>query len=165
MRGTRFALVMCVVVCLIATALAISSGAVPQSQPAPAEQSLWRLENAYWRYVQQNDLKSYIALWHQDFLGWPGVSATPVRRDSITNWIFAQTSQGHTLKSFEIKPASVQVSGDIGVTCYWVNYTWADKDGKGEPLRSRILHTWRKTGDTWQILSGMSMPEAVPPKQ
>ena len=154
MRGIRLGVVLCLGACLLASALAVSSGAAPQLQPAPNEQSLWRLENAYWRYVQNNDLKSYIALWDENFLGWPAVSPTPLRKDHITDWITAQTSQGHALKSFEIKSASIQVSGDIAVTCYWVAYAWLDKDGKGETLRSRILHTWRKTGDDWHIISG-----------
>ena len=163
MRGSRLVLGLIVVACLLANALAISSGAAPQSRSASTKQTLWKLETAYWRYVQNDDLKSYLGLWDQYFLGWPSVSPTPVHRDAITNWITAQTSQGCALKSFEIKPAYTQVSGDIAVTCYWVTYAWLDGDGKGETLRSRILHTWRRSGTDWLIISGMSMPEAAPP--
>ena len=163
MRETRLLLRLFVMVCLLASALAVFSGAVPQSRTTLNEQPLWQLESNYWRYVQNNDLRSYRGLWEPNFLGWPSVSATPVHKDHITDWITAQTSQGRTLKSFEIKTASIQVTGDIAVTCYWVTYTWLDKDGKGEPQRSRILHTWRKSGDDWHIISGMSMPEAAPP--
>lgn len=165
MPNSRRWRVLCILSALLASALAVSSGAALQSQPAPDEQKLWQLERDYWRYVQNNDLRSYLTLWHQNFLGWPSMSATPVRKDRITDWITAQTSQGRSLKSYEIRPASIQVSGDTAVLCYWVTFAWGDKDGKGDTLRSRILHTWRKTGEEWQIISGMSMAEAAPPQK
>ncbi|MEO7725032.1 MAG: hypothetical protein ABIU29_10190, partial [Chthoniobacterales bacterium] len=58
------------------------------------EQIIWNKEHAYWQYVEKNDLTSYANLWHENFLGWPSVSAAPVRKDHITDWITSQTSKG-----------------------------------------------------------------------
>jgi hypothetical protein len=50
------------------------------------EQTIWGLERAYWRYVENNDLTAYSDLWHKDFLGWPGVSSEPVHKDLEAEW-------------------------------------------------------------------------------
>lgn len=130
--------------------------------PAPAskdEEALWKLERAYWQYVQDNDLSAYSNLWHKDFLGWPSVSAVPVHKNHITDWITAQTSKGLVFKTGEFKPAAIQVTGDVATVYYWITLQWRDKDGRGEARTLRITHAWLKTGNDWQIIGGMSMPE------
>jgi ketosteroid isomerase-like protein len=140
---------------------AISAGNKP-SQISGDQQTLWNLERNYWRYVQENDLQSYLSLWHKDFLGWPSVSNAPVRKDRITDWITTQTSKGLTPKLLEFKPAEVQITGDVAVLYYWITYKWSDKEGKGEPHTLRITHTWLRDAKDWRIIGGMSMPEAAP---
>lgn len=71
------------------------------------------MEHAYWRYIQSNDLRSYRSLWGNNFLGRPSVSAAPVRKDHITDWIPSQTSRGQVFKTVEFKPAAIQVEEDM----------------------------------------------------
>ena len=132
-------------------------------QASDNKQTLWNLEHEYWRYVQKNDLPSYLNLWHKDFLGWPSISATPLRRDHTTDWITSQTSEG--LIAVEFKPAEIQITGDVAVLYYWLTYAWLDKDGKGAPHTLRVTHTWLKDGKDWRIIGGMSMPEAANPQK
>jgi hypothetical protein len=88
-----------------------------------------------------------------------------VHKDHITDWITAQTSKGLKFISVEFKPAAIQVTGDVAVTCYWQMFRWVDKDGNGAPHGTRIMHTWLRSGKDWQIIGGMSMPEpATSPK-
>jgi uncharacterized protein DUF4440 len=117
-----------------------ADGTIP-SQGSKDEQTLWNLEHAYWRYVQENDLSSYSDLWHKDFVGWPSVSATPVHKDHITDWITSQTSKGLTFKTGELKPAATQVTGDVAVVHYWITLQWLDKAGNGTASTLRITHT------------------------
>ena len=42
---------------------------------------------------------------------------------------------------------------------YWITFKWLDKDGNGAARTLRITHAWLKTGNDWQIIGGMSMPE------
>ena len=79
---------------LIIAGVILASDVAISSQASKDEQTIWELERAYWRYVQENDLSAYSGLWHKDFLGWPSVSAAPVRKDHITDWITSQTSKG-----------------------------------------------------------------------
>jgi len=116
------------------------------------EQKLWELERAYWRYVENNDLPAYLNLWHKDFLGWPSVSATPVGKDHITDWITSQTSKGLIFKTSEFKPAELKVTGDVAFACYWITFKWSDKEGHGEALTFRITHAWVRSVNDWVII-------------
>jgi ketosteroid isomerase-like protein len=162
MPNYRLVLVLGVMVCLLAGASAISAGETTQSQASDNEQTLWNLEHAYWGYVQDNSLTAYLGLWHKDFLGWPSVSALPLGKGHITDWITSQTAKGLAFKFIEFKPVRIQMTGDVGVTCYWITYKWLDKDGNGAAQTLRITHTWLKDGKDWRIIGGMSMPEPAP---
>ena len=154
------------VLSFLACALALSAARTNLWAEASAdEQTLWKLEHDYWRYVQENDLAAYSTLWHERFLGWPSVSPVPVHKDHITDWITTQTSKGLKFESVNFKPAAIQVTGDVAVTSYWQTFRWVDKNGDGATRGTRIMHTWLRSGKDWHIIGGMSMPEsAAPPK-
>ena len=139
---------------------AIGSEATDPSNNSKEEQAIWDLEHSYWRYVESNDLAAYSNLWHKNFLGWPSVSATPVHKDHITDWITSETAKGSTFKTHEFKPAAIQITGDIAMAYYWITFSWLDKDGGSATYTIRITHAWLKEGDSWQIIGGMSMPES-----
>ena len=143
------------IVCILATA-----GQTFAAITAADEQSLWRRERAYWQYVEKNDLAAYEKLWHKNFLGWPAVSAMPVGKDHITDWITSQTSKGLTFKAGEFKPAGLKVTRDVAFACYWITFRWIDKDGNGAAHTLRVTHAWVRSGKDWRIIGGMSMPEA-----
>jgi len=124
------------VLLLCACSLAIakhtfSSEATSPSQASSDEQTLWGLERAYWRYVEHNDLAAYSDLWHKDFLGWPSVNASPVRKDHITDWITSQTAKGLAFKTVEFKPAAIQITGDVAFACYFPYHTCMASQRKG----------------------------------
>ena len=156
MRNSRF-LFLSAMVCLL-----LGESSIASAQASSSEQTVWNLEHDYWHYVQDNNLSAYRNLWHTNFLGWPSVSAAPVTKEHITDWITSQTAKGLAFKSGTFKPAKIQVTGDIVVACYWITSAWLDKDGKGDSRTVRITHTWIKDGKDWRIIGGMSMPEAAP---
>jgi ketosteroid isomerase-like protein len=126
---------------------------------AKDEAQVWNLEKAYWEYVKANDLEKYRALWHEDFVGWPLVSPSPVRKDHITDWITANTSKGVKLQSYSIEELAILVTGDIAINHYRIKAQWANSDGvEVRTDKLRITHTWIRTRDTFQIIGGMSAP-------
>jgi len=140
--------------------LALTAAASFAADLAKDQAEIWNLEKAYWEYVKTNDLEKYRALWHDDFVGWPFVSAAPVRKDHITEWITNNTSKGLTLQSYTIEQLAIQVTGDIAIDHYRIKLNWTKKD-TGEVARTdavRITHTWIRTNGTWQIIGGMSAP-------
>jgi ketosteroid isomerase-like protein len=167
MRNFRKVLSSRAIACVLFTGLTISlacaslvssTRSIP-TQSSESERIVWDLEHSYWRYVQDNDLTSYLKLWHKNFLGWPFVSATPIYKDHITDWITSQTSKGLAFKLVEFKPAAIRATGDVAQTCYWITDKWTDKNGEGAPVTTRVTHTWIKNGTAWQIIGGMSSRE------
>jgi ketosteroid isomerase-like protein len=151
------------VICVLVLFFVFSLSVTRSSSVSGNEQTIWELEHSYWRYVQENNFPAYLNLWHKDFLGWPSVNQAPVRKDHITDWITSQTGKGLSFKFVEFKPAAIQITGNLAVVCYWVRSAWVDKDGAGTEATLRITHTWIKTGNDWQIVGGMSMPEPSNP--
>jgi ketosteroid isomerase-like protein len=142
------------------TILFLASAATVLAQTSAKEETqIWQLEKAYWEYVKASDLEKYRALWHDNFIGWPFVSAAPVRKDHITDWITANTSKGIGLQSYSIEQLAIQVTGNVATNYYRINAAWANRAGtevKNEKLR--ITHTWIRSDGTWQIIGGMSSP-------
>lgn len=125
------------------------------------EQEAWKLEADYWNYVKAADLEKYKQLWHPNFVGWPSVSAVPVRKDQITNWITEHTNNNEHLQWYHIDQAASQHEENVVVTHYWITMFWIDNKGNGEPSTARITHTWIKTSTGWQIVGGMSAPSSM----
>ena len=61
--------------------------------PSADEEKVWSLEKSYREYVKANDLQTYRTLWHTDFVGWPTMSAEPVRKEHITDLITTHWSR------------------------------------------------------------------------
>lgn len=140
--------------------MAVAQDSANTANLAQTEAQIWNLEKAYWDYVKANDLQKYRALWHDDFLGWPFVSAAPVRKDHITDWITSNTSKGLKLQSYAIEQLAIRVAGDVAIDYYRLTANWTRSD-TGEVARTdamRITHTWIRADGTWQILGGMSAP-------
>jgi hypothetical protein len=140
-------------------ALATASPTPVRLAPRTDETQIWDLEKAYWDYVKANDLEKYRALWHERFLGWPYSSSSPARKDHITDWITANTLKGVKLQSYDLEQVAIRITGNIAANHYRIKMTWSgpeSTDIKTEMLR--IHHTWIRTGETWQILAGMSAP-------
>lgn len=148
-----------VCICFCSLLLLVSPAIAFPASARDTEKTIWDLEHSYWSRVEKNDLNSYLALWHPDFLGWPSISPEPVRKDHITDWITSQTAKGLAFKALNFKQAAIQVNADNVVVCYWVTYKWEAKDGSGAQHTVRVIHNWVQHNGSWQIISGMSMPQ------
>jgi ketosteroid isomerase-like protein len=126
-------------------------------QPSADERAVWSFEDTYWQYVQTNDLEHYRTLWHNDFLGWPLSNPEPVHKEHITDWITAHTSNGESLKSYDLERLAAQATSNYVTVAYRTRMTWIGKDGTEKSSTIRVVHTWlREAGGKWQIISGMA---------
>ena len=130
------------------------------AQQSPDEEAVWKVEHSYWEYVKAQDLANYNSLWHENFVGWPSFSPEPVRKDHVGDWITSYAAKGLHLKSYTLKPAASQVTGNLVVVHYWAMPVWVDKNGVEKSETVRIMHTWLRGDKGWQIVSGMSMRQA-----
>jgi predicted SnoaL-like aldol condensation-catalyzing enzyme len=123
------------------------------------EETVWKLEHSYWECVKAQNLQSYRELWHPDFVAWPSVNTKPVRVEHVTDWLADNATKAQHLISYSLKPADSQAIGNLVVVHYWITFSWGDKNNIAETSTFRIGHTWIKTDNKWQIISGMGYPE------
>ncbi len=141
-----------------AVVVALLVSALFALQRSAGEERVWSREQDYWRYVQMGDMKSYRSLWHDNFVGWPHISPQPARKDHITDWYDNIVKRGLKMKSWQLERVEFQLTEPVAVTHYRLHYVWVGPSGKEESETFRVHHTWLRTGNTWQIISGMSAP-------
>jgi ketosteroid isomerase-like protein len=126
-------------------------------QQSPEQKEVWNEEQNYFRYLQAKDLKSYMSLWDDTFVGWPDYRERPVRKTDIESDVREEfrTDQSNNRPFPLPKPESISVYGDVAITFYF----WPEAD-ESSPTRYRITHTWRRGPNGWRIIGGMSC--AVP---
>jgi ketosteroid isomerase-like protein len=128
----------------------------PQESKLSAEQEqVWSMEERDWQVVEARDREGYIALWDEEFVGWPYDSAVPVRKDVIRSDTFGKFAG---LKKFQLERKAVQVFNGVAIAYYMVTATYAPKGGSNEVVAFRCTHTWRNTNGVWHIIGGMSAP-------
>jgi lactoylglutathione lyase len=116
---------------------------------------IWELEKNYWKYVKQNDLKSYLKLWDENFIGYPGNNKI-TGKDHITDWISDMYKDKSRKFSYDLTRKVENVFGDIVIDLYDVTQTWTNEKGAViEKATSKITHTWRKSDASWLIIGGM----------
>ena len=142
--------------CLVAVGILCAATAF--AQQSADEQAVWKLEHSYWEYVRAQDIVSYKALWHENFLGWPTYSAQAVRKDHITDWLTTYANRGSHLKSYSFHSTASQSTGNLVVVHYKIAMVWADSSEEHSE-KLRVTHTWLRGDQGWQIISGMSAGE------
>ena len=123
---------------------------------SPEQEQVWRMEEKYWRVVEARDREGYIALWDEDFVGWPDNCPAPIRKDVIRSDTFGTLRD---MKNFHLQLKAVQVSQDVATTFYVVTAAYTPKSGNHELVTFRCMHTWRKVNGVWLIIGGMSSPD------
>jgi ketosteroid isomerase-like protein len=116
---------------------------------------VWHLEESYWKYVKANDLKSYLTLWNDNFIGYPSTNIIG-GKDHITDWI-ADMFNSNKEKTFnyELTRKVENVFGDIVIVLYDATQIWTNDKNEVEKTTYKLTHTWKKTGKGWQIIGGM----------
>ena len=126
-----------------------------EAKLSPEQEQVWSMEEKYWQIVEARDREGYIALWDEEFVGWPYDSPAPVRKDVIRSDTFGKFEG---LTKFQLEPKVVQVCKGVAIAYYTVTAAYAPKIGTNEVVAFRCMHTWRKTNGVWLIIGGMSAP-------
>jgi ketosteroid isomerase-like protein len=126
-----------------------------EAKLSPEQEQVWSMEEKYWQIVEARDREGYIALWDEEFVGWPYDSPAPVRKDVIRSDTFGKFEG---LTKFQLEPKAVQVFKGVAIAYYTVTAAYAPKIGTNEVVAFRCMHTWRKTNGVWLIIGGMSAP-------
>ena len=114
------------------------------------------MEERYWQIVEARDREGYIALWDEDFVGWPDNCEAPIRKDVIRSDTFGTLCD---MKDFHLEPKATQVIQEVAITFYVVTAAYIPKGGDHKEVTFRCTHTWRKVNGVWLIIGGMSSPD------
>ncbi len=116
---------------------------------------VWQLEENYWNYVKANDLKSYLTLWDENFIGYPSTNIIG-NKAHITDWIadMYKNNTGMTF-NYELTRKAENVFGDIVMVFYDATQIWTNDKNEVKKNTYKLTHTWRKTNKGWLIIGGM----------
>lgn len=149
---------------MFALCVGISACTQEPSTGSVAEQEIWNLEDAYWQYAAAGDVDSYLALWHEDFVGWFCGADNPFRKVDIGKWVQAIRDEGQVL-FYELDNKTSQVFDNLVVVYYTTPVEIVSPEGghlwAGEVFK--VTHTWMKVDDQWQIIGGMCGQLSAPP--
>ena len=125
---------------------------------APTDQlikdEVWQLEENYWKYVKANDLRSYLTLWDDNFIGYP-TNNNITGKEHITDWITDMYKDKSRKFDYELTRKVENVFGDIVIVLYDVTQIWTIDKNEVEKIPGKITHTWKKTDKGWLIIGGM----------
>jgi len=126
-----------------------------QKTPEQISEEVWQREIQYWDYVVKNDKAGYLTLWHKDFIGYPDTGL--VRKDKIADWIGELHNKKGVYYENNLIRKAVNPYGDVVVTFY--DEEDISKTNSNEIISRdvfKITHTWKKFGNEWLIIGGMS---------
>jgi ketosteroid isomerase-like protein len=132
----------------------------PAAEYTGAARAAWDGELRYWETRAAGKIDEYMALWHEDFTGWPAAEAGPGGKDVIRRRVereIADTKPGSV--SVRIEPLSARGYGDTAVVFYRARALRTSRSGARVEAYWRITHTWMRTPGGWRIVGGMSANE------
>lgn len=116
---------------------------------------VWQLEENYWKYVKNKDLKSYLTLWDDQFIGYPSTNKIG-GKDHITDWITEMYKGRKSNFNYALTRQVENVFDDIVIVLYDATQIWTnDKNEVVEKETYKLTHTWKKTDKGWLIIGGM----------
>jgi ketosteroid isomerase-like protein len=132
------------------------SSAAPAADFTADEQSVWQMEEVYWRDVKAGDVEHYLTLRLENVVGWPCFAAEPSDKSTIGGWV-KDIREQHLKFTYQLQPKAVRVLGDVAVVQYAAEYVTEYGDGtqSGAGIWRKFTHTWKKTDGRWQIITGM----------
>ena len=113
------------------------------------QKEVLQMEIKYWDLLKEKNLKSYMELWHKDFVGWPHWSPKPTGRDGIEK---GTRTWYQYVTSYDLIPEAINIFDKFAVIYY--RFSWTATDGGN--ISGRIGHFWIKQDGKWLLIGGYS---------
>jgi len=137
-----------------------ASKSTPSIPLSPQQAEVWKGEEDVQTYEQQKDLKRFLSIWDEHFVGWPSYEQRPAHKPEIEASVAEEFKEPLTPSPPPPKPLAVGLFGDVAVTYYF-----RPEADQSSPTVFRITHTWQKGPAGWHIIGGMGceIPRSVQP--
>jgi ketosteroid isomerase-like protein len=129
----------------------------------PLAAAIWQQEVAYWDYLLAGDIDGYMTLWHEDVAAWPNNRAAPQGKAGVRRHMAGLIGAiDRNTIAIDLKPVAIATFGpDLGVVHYELHLQAETTTGP-VTVHERLCHTWQRSGESWQIIGGMSAPLDAP---
>lgn len=121
----------------------------------PAEQEIWKLEEAYIANYMDANHSGILSIYHKDFIGWPDTEPRPARKSDMPEYLRCRFPELSSAE-IEIERNGIQIIKDVAINYYTFHLSFINEDGEVIKQSTRMTHTWLREGGQWQILGGMS---------
>ena len=122
-----------------------------EQQLSPDREDVWDGERNYFQYLHEKNLKAFLSLWDDNFIGWPEYSDHPLRKQDIKAGIVEEFQGGQPGRPIPSpNPEAIGIFGNVAVT----HYFWPEAD-ETSTVKYRVTHTWQKGAEGWHIIGGM----------
>ena len=120
-------------------------------QEMSAEQKeVWKMEEAYWEFFKQGDLKGHMALWHKDAQMWSFRGLAPITKGANETYF---NDGKFKINSYKLGWPTINIFGNVAIIFYRVTHEGFEDF---PPLSMRVIHTWMKQDGKWQLIGGMA---------
>ena len=120
-----------------------------------SEEEIWKLEEDYTLNYNNANHEGIIAVFHDDFLGWPDSEPQPVSKSDM-KVLLEQNFPEPLNNQVEIERNGIQKADNVVIVYYTLHVTTQDDDGQEIKKLVRFTHTWMREKEDWKILGGMS---------
>ena len=129
-----------------------ASRSAPSVALSPQQAEVWKGEENLQTYEQQKDLKRFLSVWDEHFVGWPDYDQRPAYKQEFEVSAAEEFRDPRTTSPPlpPPRPLAVGLFGDVAVTYY----LWPQAD-QSSPTVFRVTHTWQKGSAGWHIIGGM----------
>lgn len=118
------------------------------------KQILMQLEEEYMDSYKNKNVESLEKYWNDNFIGWPEWAKEPINVKEAKQAIGKRTK--NIITSFKIRPQNIVLKGNVAVVFYFIDLTVKNENGENTIATYRIVHTWIKENEQWEILGGIS---------
>jgi ketosteroid isomerase-like protein len=132
-----------------------------QAMLSPAEQEVWQMELKLVEFSNAGNIEGFLGLFHKDHVGCSRNDPKPGTKEDRRKTLSMLLRDGrlaHAIVNRE--PLSVRLYGDVAIVFYRERDIRPDGGGKRVESSVRTTHTWKRTGDGWELIGGMSTVEA-----
>lgn len=144
--------------CIAILTLFVNGTLLAGVEPTAEEKAVFAGEEAYWRYRNEGNKDAFLALFHDDFLGWPCGAPRTSDRSVLVRFVdewFADAVARRMHATFE--PEGIVLDDAFAVTYLAATLRW-EVNGEESRKGEKIVHTWKRTADGWKIIGGMCGP-------
>jgi ketosteroid isomerase-like protein len=134
--------------------LVLAVPALAHAQEWSAEQEeVWATVEGLWDAYASEDMDRWYGYVDEDYRGW-GPTTLLVTKADTRKWN-EHTAKTSSVVLYTIKPAAIDIHGDVAIVFYRYQLLTADKDEKETQEMGRWADIYRKKNGRWLLISDL----------